>query len=310
MTRQDARGFALVAVLWILVVVGAVGVAFQAGARAERLAVANGRAASRARWAARAALARSVGAIDDALQGGRAAPVFRTTSDTVLPPLEFSWNDVTVRALMLDARARVSVNLADGRELQRLFTALGLGVNRSAALADAIIDWRDPDSLRRPRGAEAREYLALRPPSRPADAPFETLGQLRQVFGMSPEIYRRVAPYLSVVGDDRVNVNVAPLPVLMTLPGIGPAAAAAIVRRRQTRAYRNAFEVSASLPRDAREMIQAEMDQFLDRVAFGPRDLEIVATAVVEASPVGAQLWALVHLSGGAAWSVERVVER
>ena len=127
---------------------------------------------------------------------------------------------------------------------------------------------------------------------------------------MSPEVYRRVAPYLSVVGDDRVNVNVAPLPVLMTLPGINPAAAAAMVRRRQTRPYRNAFEVSASLPRDAREMIQAEMDQFLDRVAFGPRDLEIVATAVVEGSPVGAQLWALVHLSGGAAWSVERVVER
>ncbi len=306
--RRD--GFALVAVLWILVLVGAVGVSFQADARAERRAVANARAASQARWAARAGLARMMNEIDRALDGGAGAPVLRIMSDTILAPLDFSWEGVSTRVLALDARARVQLNLAEEVELRSLFTALGLDVNEARALADAIIDWRDPDALPRPRGAEARKYASLRPPSRPADAPFETVDDLQRVFGMSPQIYRLVAPYLAVVGDRRVNVNAAPTPVLLTLPGIDYAAASAIVSRRGSRPYRNPYELLASLPRASREWIQTEMDLFIERIAFGPRELEVVATATMQGSPIRARLWSNVILSGGSSWKVVRVVER
>ncbi len=308
--RRDERGFALVAVLWILVFVGVLGVAFQADARAERRAAANARAASRARWAARAALAWAIGDIDRMLEGRAGAPVLRTVGDTVIAPVEFSGAGVSGLAIALDCRARVQLNLADEEALQRLFVNLGIRVSQARRLADAIIDWRDADPVRRPHGAEAGDYATRRPPVRPRNAPFESIDELQDVAGMNRELYLRVAPYLSAAGDGRVNVNAAPVPVLMTLPGIDSEAALAIVARRRSGPYRSSYQLLTSLPRASREWIESEMDQFVERVAFTAGEVEIVATGNVAGSPVGAQLRALVLLSGGSSWSVERVVER
>ena len=308
MRRQREGGFALVAVLWILVLVGAIAGALLADARAERRGAANARATTQARWAARAGLARALYQVDTTLT--RSATGFALGVDsTALPFVEFAVAGVAVRVVALDARARVNLNLADAAQLRRLLVALGVDSKEGSSLANAVLDWRDSDQVRRPNGAEVGDYGALRPPSRPKDAPFDRVDELATVLGMTPSIYHRAASHLTVAGDGRVNANSAPAPVLLTLPGMDAAAAAVVVSRRQKGPYRNVFELVASLPREAQERIQAEMGTFTDRVAFGPREIEIVVTARAPGTPVGASLAARVELSGGSTWSVLQVNE-
>ena len=190
-----------------------------------------------------------------------------------------------------------------------LLVALGVDSKEGSSLANAVLDWRDSDQVRRPNGAEVGDDAPLRPPSRPKDAPFDRVDELAMVLGMTPSIYHRAASHLTVAGDGRVNANSAPAPVLLTLPGMDAAAAAVVVSRRQKGPYRNVFELVASLPREAEERIQADMGTFTDRVAFGPREIEIVVTARAPGTPVGASLRARVELSGGSAWRVLQVNE-
>ena len=64
-------------------------------------------------------------------------------------------------------------------------------------LAAAIIDWRDADSTVSPGGAETDTYMRLQPPYNCKNAPFETLDELRLVYGADLDI---------LYGED-VNLN-------------------------------------------------------------------------------------------------------
>ncbi len=95
----------------------------------------------------------------------------------------------------------------------------------------------------------------------------------------------------------------------MSLAGIDETAAEGIVARRRSRPYGNVYELLATLPRDAREWIQADVDGFMDGVAFGPRELEVASVATVEGSPVDVRLRAVVYLHGGRRWELIRISE-
>jgi general secretion pathway protein K len=310
-TAGHKGGFALVAVLWILVAVGAVGVAFQAAARTERQVAANNRTAVRARWAARAGLARQLAAIDQALKGLSGVAGISSTGDTVMPVRRFAVGAVAVEVVALDARSRVNLNLADGEMLMRLFRVAGLGRRASADLAGAILDRRDPAARGRARGADASRNAALAAAHLGSrSGAFGTREELAEVVGMDWETYQRVAPYVGVVGDGRINVNSAPLPVLQTLPGIDAVAARAIVGRRQLRPFRSVYDLVAALPKNTQRAISAVMDRLEERIAFYPRDLEVIVSADGRGSVVGSSLSAAVHLAGQSVKELDQVVER
>lgn len=306
MRTGNADGFALMAVLWILVIVGAVGIAFQADAGAERRVVANARTGVRVRWGARAGLHRTLAALDSSVVRGLADPAGNAA---LLRPIGFELDGVAIQAQAIDARARVNLNLADQDRLRDLFAASGFDAAGAHRVAAAVMDWRDADGLRRPEGAEAADYAARGMPL-PRNAPFEAVDDLRHVLGMSPERFRRVAPHLTVVGDGRINVNSASMPALATLPGLDLASARVIASRRDSWRLRNVFELTTALPRETQNAIQADMARFTDMVAFGPRALEITVDATTAGSPVATHLWAHVELTGGTGWRVVRVVER
>lgn len=87
-------------------------------------------------------------------------------------------------------------------------------------LAPAIIDWIDQDLDPTPYdGAEDDEYLRHDVPYRTANRLFSSVSELMLVRGMTPELYRALAPYLTAlpyVGTP-INVNTAPEPVLRAL---------------------------------------------------------------------------------------------
>ena len=103
-------------------------------------------------------------------------------------------------------------------------------------IAPAILDWLDTDSETRfPNGAEDEYYTRLEPPYRAANGPFADVSELRLVRGITPEIYEKLAPYVTVL-DNAVplNVNTAPAEVLMSLgPGLDRGTADLLVTSRQ-----------------------------------------------------------------------------
>jgi general secretion pathway protein K len=142
--------------------------------------------------------------------------------------------DATVAVTVLDEAGKVDLNYAPEELLLNVLAGLGVDGDAAASLADAIADWRDPDDLKRLRGAEAAEYRRAGLSATPSNAPFAAVSELRLVLGMTPEIYRRLAPLVTVYArSPRVNPVSAPAAVVRALPGISPDAAEAFLAARE-----------------------------------------------------------------------------
>jgi general secretion pathway protein K len=103
-----------------------------------------------------------------------------------------------------------------------MFASIGLEEDEAARLTDAVLDWRDADSFKRPNGAEEPEYRAAGLPYKPANAPFQAIEELQLVLGMRPEIYRRIEPMITVYSRQAgVNPQLASRDVLLAIPGVG-----------------------------------------------------------------------------------------
>ncbi len=309
--QRSGRGFALPAVLWILVLVGAVSATFLAAAQDERRAVANGIESARARWAARAGLARAAATLDARLSGPAASRRLRSAGDSLLPPTRMEVNGMDVRVELVDSRARLHLNRAGAVQIARLLGALGVSGPRAERVVDAVLDWRDPDDRPRPAGAEADAYAAEGLAGGPRDAPFASVEELRRVRGVSDELHRRLAPLVTVVGDGRINVNAAPAPVLVSLPVIDAEAARALVRARASgRTFSSPFDVARSVPAATGRRLRDQAEAFEEAAAFGPRRAELSVRVRPPAGGAGAALRGVVELEGGTSWRLVRLVER
>jgi DNA uptake protein ComE-like DNA-binding protein len=78
---------------------------------------------------------------------------------------------------LLDESSRLNVNTTSAAMLEML-------PGMTAELAAAIVDWRDSDSDVTPGGAEDETYQRRNPPYRCKNAKFESLDELRLVYGM------------------------------------------------------------------------------------------------------------------------------
>jgi general secretion pathway protein K len=102
-------------------------------------------------------------------------------------------------------------------------------------LADTLVDWLDPDpDARIPGGAEDLEYLSRDPAYRTANRRLRSITELRLVKGYGPEVYERLAPFVSALPQPTpINVNTAPPEVLLALsPEVTEGDAASLVEAR------------------------------------------------------------------------------
>lgn len=88
-------------------------------------------------------------------------------------------------------RFKTQVNQADSMKLRRVVEK-AVGPDAQPAfvdrVADALMDWRDGDSLVRPSGAEKEAYERLGLPV-PSNGPFSSLCEIRLVLGVTPEMF-------------------------------------------------------------------------------------------------------------------------
>jgi general secretion pathway protein K len=104
----------------------------------------------------------------------------------------------------------------------RLLQALpGEPLDRYTAIAitEAIADWIDADSEPRPGGAEASFYVSRTPSYRPADQPMARVSELRAVANVTPELYAKLRPLVTVWPREggQINIHTAPVTVLRAL---------------------------------------------------------------------------------------------
>lgn len=96
-----------------------------------------------------------------------------------------------------DEAGKVDLNVASDQLLRALFRGLGVDNDRAEALADAIADYRDGDDEKRLNGAEAPEYAAAGRAG-PKNAVLDSIVELGAVLGVSPDLFRRARPFLTV----------------------------------------------------------------------------------------------------------------
>src|SRR5690606_8343088 len=123
--------------------------------------------------------------------------------------VEFDGLQVEIR--ITDESGKIDLNAADVQTLDQLFQSFGMDPVESSALADAVMDWRDPDDLTMPNGAEDADYEASGLSYGAADAPFSTVSELQQVLGMDYDLFRQVEPAVTIyTGQGRPNAAFAP----------------------------------------------------------------------------------------------------
>ncbi|MFH0985424.1 MAG: hypothetical protein V1882_07785 [Candidatus Omnitrophota bacterium] len=119
-----------------------------------------------------------------------------------------------------DEEGKVNLNVADAKSLSEFFQKIG-GVEPELAdqIGYSVADWRDTDnSLAHPEyGAEDDFYEDFETPYECKDYKFESIEELLLVRGITPELFEKVRPFITVYGEGVVNINTAPREVLVWL---------------------------------------------------------------------------------------------
>ena len=189
--KAGMRGAALLLVMWLIVLLTALVGAFAMTAKIEHL---QGRVLHRglvAQQAARAGIEYAIHRVEVNDPRRKWLPDGRDY------PWRFDDAELTIR--ITDESGKVDLNQADATLLATLFTVLGSEQADAARVAGAILDWRDPDPLTQPSGgAEDPDYASAGRAHGAKDALFESVAEVEQVLGMTPQLYAKVEPYLTV----------------------------------------------------------------------------------------------------------------
>lgn len=189
--RTRIQGAALLLVLWLLLMLAGLIGGFALTARVESM---QGQVQVRgvtANAIARAGLEYALTRVDDADPRRRWTPDGR--------PQPWNYRDAQLTVTLLDENGKIDLNQSDLTLLTELFRAVDEPADRAARLAAAILDWRDPDLLTQPAGgAEDADYAAEGLPYGAKDGEMESVAELEQVLGMTPGLYAKVEPYITV----------------------------------------------------------------------------------------------------------------
>ena len=190
--RRGRRGIALVAVLWGLTLLALVAANFTRTTRTEVRLAYSLLESAKAEALAEAGVHRTILSLAGFEDGEDGA--WRVDGSV------YGWRfgDGEIRVSVRDEGGKIDLNLAQEDLLGALFRSLELERDQAEDLVGAIVDYRDPDDLRHQNGAEDPEYERAGLLHDAKDAPFQTIEELLQVYGMTQAIYRRVAPAVTI----------------------------------------------------------------------------------------------------------------
>jgi general secretion pathway protein K len=245
--RADQRGVALLLVLWACTLLAILLGGYAALARTEGLQARYEFAQTQAHYAAEAGLMRAVYGLQnpDLKQ--------RWIGDGRI--YQFRYDNATIVVTAVDEGGKVDINSATPDVLQALFQAAGMPLAPAKALADNVVDWRNQVSIIGVAETQRAAYTAAGRDYGPRHGPFASIEELQMVLGMTPAIYRTVAPVVTIwSGNQSPDSNTAPPLALAAIPGMTPEQLSVIQATR----LRNANDPSMALNNGTTHSIRSE----------------------------------------------------
>jgi general secretion pathway protein K len=200
-------GVALVIVLWLLMLLGLIAASFAKSMHVETSLAQQTVAAARTRAAAEAAIHYAI--VEILKPPSLAQPIKKKRFDGRV----YTWNyaGAKVQYRIQDESGRIDLNEAQADTLNKLLLWAGADEKTRGMLVGAITDWKDEDQNQSLNGAEDSDYEAAGKTYGAKDGPFNTVEELQRVLGMTPKIYKRIEPLLTVYSHaPQVNQIVAP----------------------------------------------------------------------------------------------------
>ena len=299
MPRSDERGIALLLTLLVLTLLVALILEFDVEARREYRDAAAFRDNFKATVLARAAVQAARGVLQqDFIKDKQTGEFFDAPTDIwAFPISNYAIGDGVLSAQIEDERGKFNLNdLAAGGDpiakktkvlrFKRLFELVQVNPD----LVDAIVDWVDQDEVPEAAGAESPYYQTLRPSYRAANAPLQTLLELRLIKGVTPEIIEKLSKLVTVYpqeGESRVNVNTAGLLVLQALdPRITQGVASDIIQARPFKTIQDLDRVSSfeAVGKELRiqNLYDIKSDLFLARMVVRVNEVTRNGTVVLQ----------------------------
>jgi general secretion pathway protein K len=202
--ERREEGVALILVLWVVALLAIFAVSFVHGASTQTKIVRNDYDLARARVLADTGV--SLAILGILYQTPEARRLDGSTR-------ELTYEDATIRVRLQNEAGKIDLNHAAPEVLADLLRTLGSDADAAAGLAAAVDDWkRRRLSGWNQLGEPATTIGVVRP--------FLALEELREVPGVTQEVYDRVSPFLTILSEsDRIDPLSAPLEVLLSLPG-------------------------------------------------------------------------------------------
>lgn len=229
---RPADGFALVAVLWISVVISGVLLTATYIARLET---------RKAYYPLR-----EIQALGIAVGGVEAAKASVASERESYTSLNQKWKtsdelyrsstlgEGTLDVVVEDEESKINLN-SFPQNLLAKFRPFQLAGN-TGELIESLVDWRDWDSSAGANGGEEDYYRFLSPPRHCKNAPLDCLDELNVIKGFNESsLTKRISAIMTVYSNGKINVNTAPPEVLAALPGMDDRTALSLVAHRSGR---------------------------------------------------------------------------
>ena len=147
--------------------------------------------------------------------------------------------------------ARRNLNLLKEEDWECVLETGGIPEDMWPILIDSVLDWIDRDNQERADGAETDDYYSqLERPYKARNGYLDTVQELLLIRGFNRAVLfggavaasdedeagstvTGIADLLTIYGDGKVNVNAAPMRVLVSLPDVDEVIAGAIIEERE-----------------------------------------------------------------------------
>lgn len=261
-------GVILIALLWVLTALCLIALTFSKESFSEMASARNARSLENSYFIARAGIDATIYQILQKRYAPSMQQNLRDEPDAVdLGMVKGTFGGGEYVVEIQDESGKISLNLLFDPNNQmaqlwrNLMEYIGIPKLDADIITDSILDWKDPDTQPRPNGAEDDYYQTLNPPYRARNQNrIEHIEELLLIRGVTPEYFYGypernadggvfykygLSRYFTVYSNiSQVNVNYAPLPVLMSVPGMSQAAAKAIYDHRHIKPFKSLQEIS------------------------------------------------------------------
>jgi general secretion pathway protein K len=271
----QARGVALVMVLWVVAVLSVIVMEFCFAMRTEVNITNNYKEELQLYAMAEGGVQRAVAELiykhDPGVQQMR-----KTMKLEEIPPEKMEWvtdgrpypvpfDQGACEVRVVSEAGKININLVSESTLRKIIGNLGLEEEQRDIVVDSILDWRDTDDLYRANGAENDYYQSLKEPYYCKNGNLDSVEELLLVRGVTPDLYygRKAIKKKGETSKDRtglkdifsiyatgeqIDINSATPVALRFVLGIPEEVARQIVKAREEKGFEHQQDLLQRVP--------------------------------------------------------------